>query len=287
MKVYDNIVVGLDISKGGIAVLKRAFLLAKQNNSKVTIVHAIDGNWFSELFSSKNLKELQEHAKKSIETELEELDTKGVEYSILVDKDTPSNFVVDTAKKLNASLVIIGVNEKENKNKPLLGSTAHKIAQNSKIPMIIVKNNCDEDYQNMVTFTDLSEVSYKSLVFAKEFFKKEEIKTVYAYKQMSEIAFEYYNEADNKEKIKLGIKQKEEAKFNEFVKEHNLKNSEILESDLGINTALMDYVAKNENDLVVLGSKGLSSSTTLFFGSTTSYLMENLQSDLLIYVPQK
>lgn len=285
METFKNIVVGLDISKNSTFVLQRAFLLAKENNSKVTIVHAIDNSWFSDLFS--NFDELKDHAIKSIESQISQVDTKEVEYSVLVEKETASTFVVDTAKSLNAYLIIIGANEKDNNEVAVLGSTAHKIAQNGKLPMIIVKNPCNDNYKNIVAFSDLSEVSFKSLVFAKEFFKQEDIKTVYAYKQMGEIALRYYNEDKNKDKIQLGIKQKESAKFEKFVEEFKITNAELIESNIGVNSALTNYVASNSNDLVVLGSTGVSNPNTFFFGSTTSFLMENLKSDLLIYIPNK
>ncbi len=285
METFKNIVVGLDISKNSTFVLQRAFLLAKENNSKVTIVHAIDNSWFSDLFS--NFDELKDHAINSIESQISQVDTKEVEYSVLVEKETASTFVVDTAKSLNAYLIIIGANEKDNNEVAVLGSTAHKIAQNGKLPMIIVKNPCNDNYKNIVAFSDLSEVSFKSLVFAKEFFKQEDIKTVYAYKQMGEIALRYYNEDKNKDKIQLGIKQKESAKFEKFVEEFKITNAELIESNIGVNSALTNYVASNSNDLVVLGSTGVSNPNTFFFGSTTSFLMENLKSDLLIYIPNK
>ena len=66
MKKFENIVVGLDISKASISILQRAFLLAKENNAKVTIIHAIDTNWFAELFTSSNLEELHNRTKNLI-----------------------------------------------------------------------------------------------------------------------------------------------------------------------------------------------------------------------------
>ena len=287
MKGFENIVVGLDISKHSTYVLQKAFTLAKENNSKVTIVHAIDKGWFSELFSASNFEELKSHAITTIKEQLSHVDTKEVNYNILIDKDSGSELVVKTAKELDAYLIIIGANEKDHDEVAVLGSTAHKIAQNGRVPMIIVKNPCEGNYKNIVAFTDLSETSFKSLVFAKELLNQERIKTVYTYKQMGEIALKYYNEDKNKQKIQQGIKEKENAKFGNFIKEYDLKDTEIVESNLGVNSGLVNYVKTNNNDLVVLGSNGVSNPNSFVFGSTTSFLMENLKSDLLIYVPKK
>ncbi|NVJ52565.1 MAG: universal stress protein [Campylobacteraceae bacterium] len=287
MKGFENIIVGLDISKHSTYVLQKAFTLAKKNNSKVSIVHAIDKGWFSELFSPSNFEELKAHAITTIDEQLSHVDTKEVEYEILIEQDNASEFVVKTAKDLDAYLIIIGANEQDHDEVAILGSTAHKIAQNGRIPMIIVKNPCEGDYKNVVAFTDLSEISFKSLVFAKELLNQERIKTVYTYKQIGEIALKYYNEDNNKEKIQKGIKEKENSKFGNFIEKYDLKDTEIFESNLGVNTGLTNYVETNKNDLVVLGSNGVNNPNSFIFGSTTSFLMENLKSDLLIYVPKK
>ena len=284
MRKFDNIVVGLDISKTSISILKKAFLLAKINNSKITIVHAIVNNWFTELFTPVKLEKVQKHTTKNIQKVLEEIDTIGIEYSIIIGKDTASNFVVDTAKTIDASLIVIGANEKEDQEIALLGSTAHKIAQNSNIPLLIVKNSSEISYENIVSFTDLSEVSYSSFIFAKDFFKTNDVKIIYAYNQMSEFTLKYYEEFENKESITSNIHNKEQEKVETFKEKYNIKNLLSIESDKGISSALLDHVNANHNDLVIMGSKGLNNSTSFIYGSTTSYLMENLQSDLLIYV---
>jgi len=284
MKKFDNIVVGLDISNTSISILKKAFLLAKINNSKITIVHAIANNWFTELFTPLKFEKIQKHTQENIQNILNDINTDGIDYSIIIEKETTSNFVVDTAQNLDASLIVIGANEKQNKELTLLGSTAHKIAQNSNIPLLIVKNSSEKLYENIVSFTDLSEVSYNSYTFAKDFFKKNDVKIIYAYNQMSEFTLKYYEEFDNKENITSNIQNKEKAQVEAFKEKHLIENIHSIESDRGISTTLLDYVDTNNNDLVVMGSKGLNNSTAFIYGSTTSYLMENLKSDILIYV---
>jgi len=287
MKKFDNIVVGLDISNTSISILKRAFLLAQQNDSKITIVHAIANHWFTELFTSLKLEKIQKHTEENIQKILQDVDTQNIEYSIIIEKETASTFVVDTAQKINASLIVIGANEKGDVNFSLLGSTAHKIAQNSKIPLIVVKNFSEKKYENIASFTDLSEISYKSLSFAKDFFQKNEISVIYAYNQMSEITLKYYEEIENQETIQSNITNKENEKVTLFEEKYNISNVTTIETDAGISSALSKYVDTNKNDLIIMGSKGLNNSTAFIYGSTTSYLMENLKSDLLIYVSDK
>jgi len=153
--------------------------------------------------------------------------------------------------------------------------------------MIIVRNAFEGAYENIVSFTDLSEISYTSLSYAQDLFNQKDIKVVYAYKQMSEIALQYYNKVDNKEKIYASIQEKAILDVENFEKKYNINNIKSIETQSGVSSALLHFVDTNKNDLVVMGSKGVNNSSAFLYGSVTSYLMENIKSDILIYVPQK
>lgn len=286
MKNNENITVGLDISKNTTQILKRAFSLAKINNSNITVVHAIDSNWINGFFSNINIEDLKQNAIEKIQNDINSLNTNGISYSIVVEKENPSSFIIDTAKNTNSSLIIIGENSKENFETKVFGTTAHKVAQTSNIPLLIIKNNYQNEYNNMVTFSDLSEVSLSTLNFANTFFNKEDIKVVSVYKQTSEFILRYYNNYEKKDEIQSEIKEKREKEFKNFVKQNNIKNALLIEESHNIKNALFEYVKNNNNDLVILGSRGINDSNSLLYGSTSSYLMENLDSDILIYVPK-
>ncbi|MDA3908449.1 MAG: universal stress protein [Sulfurimonas sp.] len=287
MNSFNNIVVGLDISNNAQGVLNRTFLVAKRNNSEVIIAHAVDIGLFGNLISDSKIEKLKISALKSIEKELETVNTQDIKYSILVEKANPTDFIMQTAKDRDASLIVIGANEKKDFSTTILGSTAHKVAQKSSLPLLIVKNDSRKAYKNIVAFTDLSETSQKSITFSKEFFHQENIKCVYAYKKMSEIALSYYDESQKRDEIELEIQTNEKARFDEFVKQNNISNAELIQDRVGVTNALTNFVNKNNNDLVALGSKGVNSAGSFLFGSTASNLMQSLKSDVLVYIPKK
>lgn len=287
MENFSDIVVGLDISNNAKEVLNRAFLLAKRNDSKVTIAHAIDTGFFGNFIKDERIEKLKVSAMKSIEKELESVNTQGLSYSIEIQKAKPSVFVIDTAKNKDACMIVIGANEKKDFATTILGSTAHNIAQKSNLPILIVKSSSDEAYKNIVAFTDLSDVSRKSLLFAQEFFHQESIKCVYAYKKMSEIAFRYHDDYENRDEIEQEIQMHEQKKFDKFIEENNIEEAGLIEDRVGVTNALTNYVVKNNNDLVVLGSNGVNNAGSLLYGSTASSMMQSLKCDVLVYIPKK
>lgn len=286
MENFNDIVVGLDISNNAKEVLNRAFLVAKRNDSKVTIVHAIDAGFFGKFIQDSKIEKLIISAKKAVEKEIESVNTQGLSYSIVVEKAKPSVFVIDVAKAKEACMIVIGANEKKDFATTILGSTAHNIAQKSNLPLLIVKNCATQTYSNIVAFTDLSDVSKKSLLFSKEFFHQESIKCVYAYKKMSEIAFRYSNDYENRDEIEQEIQTHEQGKFDEFVKENNISDAKLIEDRLGVTNALTNFVNQNNNDLVVIGSNGVNNAGSFLYGSTASSLMQSLKCDILVYIPK-
>jgi len=288
MENFSNIVVGLDLSNNAKEVLNRAFLVAKRNDSKVTIAHAIDTGFFGSFIKDEKIEKLKLSAIKGIEKILEDVNTHGLSYTIEVQKDKPSVFIIDSAKDKDACMVVIGANEKKDFATTVLGSTAHNIAQKSHLPLLIVKRNSSEAYKNIVAFTDLSEVSKKSLIFSQEFFNQENIKCVYAYKKMSEIALtlKYDDDYESRNEIEKEIQIYEQDKFDKFTKENNITNAGLIEDRVGVTNALTNYVNKNSNDLVVLGSNGVNNAGSFLYGSTSSSLMQSLSCDILVYIPK-
>ncbi|MDY0232684.1 MAG: universal stress protein [Sulfurimonas sp.] len=286
MENFSDIIVGLDISNNAKEVLNRAFLVAKENDSKLTIAHAIDAGFFGKFIKDDKIKKLNISAKKAIEKELEGVNTQGLNYSIEVKQAKPSVFVMELAKDRDACMIIIGANEKKDFATTVLGSTAHNIAQKSNLPLLIVKCKSGEAYKNIVAFTDLSDVSKKSLVFSQDFFHQDNVKCVYAYKKMSEIAFRYNDDFENRDAIEQEIQFHEQEKFDKFVKENNIKDAELIEDRAGITNALTSYITKNHNDLVVLGSNGVNNAGSFLYGSTASSLMQSLEKDILVYIPK-
>lgn len=285
MNNIKNIVVGLDITKNTTDILKRAFSIAKYDNSTITLVHAIDNGILQNFVSDIDIEKIKKDATSKIEEYIDIVGTLNIQYSILVNEKKPSNFIVNTAKNLNADLIIIGENSEENFESKVFGSTAHNVAQKSNIPLLVIKNAYHHDYDNMVAFSDFSKISLDSLKFANTLFKNNDIKMISIYKQVTEIMLRYKNIYDRKEDIESKIRESNEDEFQKFIKENNINNAQLIEEFHHPKSVLLNYVKTNKNDLVILGSKGINNAHSLLYGSTASFLMENLDSDILIYVP--
>ena len=287
MSIKKNIVVGIDFSKFSTEVLKRAFQLTKQKNAKLTIVHAIDKGLFDKYFSNSNNEELIAKAKTNIEEIITTLQINDREYAIVVKIESPSSLIIDTVKDTNPELIIIGVNSVDKFKTKVFGSTAIRTIQNTKLPVLIVKNNYEKDYDNILAFTDLSPISVKSINFTKEFFDKSSIKVIHAYKQLNDFVLTFHNSLEHKDEIQEDIVIKAKQRFEEFAKENEITDSELIEVHHGVSQVLLEKAKDENKDLVVLGSNGVKNAGSFLYGSTSLYMMENVTNDVLIYVPKE
>jgi len=287
MSIKKNIVVGIDFSKFSTEVLKRAFQLTKQKNAKLTIVHAIDKGLFDKYFSNSNNEELIAKAKTNIEEIITTLQINDIEYAIVVKIESPSSLIIDTVKDTNPELIIIGVNSVDNLKTKVFGSTAIRTIQNTKLPVLIVKNNYEKDYDSILAFTDLSPISVKSINFTKEFFDKSSIKVIHAYKQLNDFVLTFHNSLEHKDEIQEDIVIKAKQRFEEFAKENEITDSELIEVHHGVSQVLLEKAKDENKDLVVLGSNGVKNAGSFLYGSTSLYMMENVTNDVLIYVPKE
>ncbi len=283
MSKVKNIVVAIDTSIMANEVLKRAFCLAKSKKVHLNIIHCIDIPWFDKL---KDKKEIIKKTKEKIKEDVKKLNKQNIDCTIFVKSGDPAKVIVKEAKDLKAILIIIGAYSKENLKSKILGSNAHNISQKSNLPVLIVKNLYVEEYKSVLAFTDLSKVSKKSIEFSKEFFDDANFKLIHVSKKISDFALTYYNiEADNNVYLEEAKKHKKEQIEN-FKTKVKVPHIEVVEEAGSFNEVLLDLANKEDSDLVVLGSRGVKTANSFFFGSKTSFLMKSLSSDVLVYVPQ-
>ena len=284
MKELKRIMVGIDIFAESNNVLKRAFKMAKQNKAELFIVHAVQTPWFSvpSYFGSKEVTVDTKGITKKIEKKIKAVnkDTK-VPYTILVKEGAADDILRYESKLVNADLIIIGANTK--KKKKVLGTTAEKIAHQSHLPVLIVKNSAKDPYQNIVAPTDFQAQSKQSILFVQNIFPTAKINVV----NSSEViyvdgpytvvgpGFVQYNEV---------AKACAEKDLKDFKKELSLKKGEIIDGKANSKKALLKYIDKGSYDLVVVGSRGTTGFKALL-GSVASSILRETSSDVLVYVP--
>ena len=146
IKIRDmkNILVTIDFNRDEQLVLDKAYLLGKQFDSKIWLVHIaapdpdfvgydVGPQYIRDTRASELRKEhklLQEYA-----TSLKE---KGVNAEGLLVQGATIEMIIEEAKKLNIDLIIAGHHDHNFFYKAFVGSVSGNIIEQSKIPVLIV-----------------------------------------------------------------------------------------------------------------------------------------------------
>jgi len=143
--LFKNILVPFDLSVQSTRSFKVALDLAKNYNSKITLLTCLEGDaWHHKYYDARADSELIKKQKKVTKEHLEKLESLAdknnvsVKSQILTSKSVV-NDIVTFAKSRKHDLIVIGSHGRTGFDKLLLGSVANGVSQKSTCPILIVK----------------------------------------------------------------------------------------------------------------------------------------------------
>lgn len=283
MGILNNIIAAVDTSAMADEVLKRAIALAQNESAQVTVLHNIDTPLFDKLFGDVAG---EEKIKNKLKEKMDALNSKAkVDYFVTITRGKASDEIVYEADRLQSELIIIGAHGKASIKDTFFGSTAHHVVQKSHLPVLIIKKPVTDDYKTILALTDLSDASQKSIRFTQSLFKDAKLDISYAYTQINDLSVDFYNLESERENFREKLRENTEQEVEAFQKSVGIDNTEVIESFEPISEMLLETAVTHNSDLVVLGTHGVKVSDSIVYGSTASYLMKTVPSDVLIYVP--
>jgi nucleotide-binding universal stress UspA family protein len=285
MKKLKRIVVGIDISEKSDHVLTRALNLANEQKADLFVVHAVRTPWLSvpSYFGSKDIGIDTEGITKKIEKKLKTLNKESkVSCFVLVKEGNAEDIILYECKLLRADMILIGAHSKRKGRKGILGTTAQKVAHQSHLPVLIVKNSAKTPYKNILAPTDFERQSKQSVLFAKDIFPTSKISIVHAFETiyMDGPYAAVGRDLSQYNDVARSCAQKD---LKDFMKDVSVKKGKLIEGEIYTKEALLDYIKEGKYDLVVMGSRGTAGVNALL-GSVATYILREASSDVLVYV---
>ncbi|WP_295420404.1 universal stress protein [Sulfurovum sp.] len=294
MKKLKRIVVGIDVLSKSSNILKRAVILAKENEADLFIVHAVQTPWLSlpGYFGGKEITVDAKGITKKIEKKIKAVNKDDkVSYTIIVKEGDADDILLYESKLLKADMIVIGKHTKSKTGENILGSIAQKVAHKSHLPILIVKNKVKDSYKNVLAPTDFGVQSKQSILFVKNICPSAKIRAVFAYESFYTAGI-YTTGAYPLETVEnFDIQQYDKAEkaaaknnLKEFIKAVGIDGGKVIDGKYDSKKALLKYIKKNTFDLVVVGSRGTAGFNALL-GSVASYVLKEAPTDVLVYVP--
>ena len=291
MKKLQRILVAIDVFANPDNILKRAFMIAKENEAELYIVQAIKVPLFSvpDYFGSKKVAVNIKGIKNEIEQKIKSLNiASNVTYHLFVKEGNPDDIILYESKLIKAEMIIIGAHTKSKNKKNRFGTTAQKVAHQSHVPVLIVKNKVKKAYKNIIAPTDFAMQSKQSILFVQNICTSAQISLVNAYEAFYVTgiytAGAYSLENIDTEMYDKAAKAASQNNMKALKKELGISKGKVIDGELNSKEALLKYIDKGTYDLVVLGSRGTSGAMALL-GSVAYTLLREVSADILVYVP--
>ena len=258
-----------------------AAAIAKNFESKVTVIHVVS----HELMQAARKLDYQEpspvrteitnsflQAGRKIIWEAEALyKEEGIEVDArIVEYEYPAETILRVAKDEEYDLVAMGNRGETEAEVFSLGSVAEKVSRHAECPVLIVKQKTK--LSKILVAIDGSESAEKALEYAVQLAKKHKVKVTLLNVQESKL---------------FGLKPKVVRE----VGEHVLSEAAAKVKGLKLNTQLefgnpaetiIEVAEKGNYDLIVVGSRGLSSVKRYFLGSVSDDIIHHAKCSVLI-----
>jgi nucleotide-binding universal stress UspA family protein len=284
MKKMQHVLVATDRSAMAKEALKRAIDIAKEQDAQLFIIHVIA----SPFIESPYLKPKDDNEiKNAIIDEIDSLNTKyKLEYNLFIEHGNVADMIIYKAKQLEADLIVVGCHGKADIDSNYFGTTTLKLIQRTHLPVLVVKNEVKGIYQRMIVPTDMSDSSKESILFANTLFTKPTRKYLFAHEIFTKLSsMTYHISEEQRQSINIELEMTARAKLKAFVKDVGGGDMDFIHYKASVNEDLLNYIIKDQADLLVLGSKGVNNLNSFVFGSTASFLLHMSPTDVLVYVP--
>lgn len=172
MSTIRTILAASDFSFDAHRAVRRAALLAREHSASLQLLHVVDGAagkaWRQRWLPSAAIEQSVLHeAQRGLESLAEDVATTD---GVHIDKHVRSGAVLEEILLAaeNADMVVLGPRGLRPVHDFILGTTAERLLNRSKRPMLIVKQNPASSYRRLFVPVDFSDHSIAALSFAQQ-----------------------------------------------------------------------------------------------------------------------
>ncbi|MCW8408115.1 universal stress protein [Legionella sp. PATHC035] len=142
--MYKQIMVAVDDTKASTLALKEAIKLAKNQNSKLRVIHIIDTLYEGDVDRESFVELTRKQGQEVLNSMKKILSRAKVEFEMKLSELIPSKAqiaekLVDEATSFSADLIVIGTHGRRGIHHILTGSVAEEVIRISKTPVLLIR----------------------------------------------------------------------------------------------------------------------------------------------------
>ena len=143
MKNIETILFALDISEHADETFEYASTMAVRFDSEIVVMHVIQEQNDLRTYYVPHISfdDIDTEVEKAANEHTENFCRKHGVKKYCVDKGTPSEKIIEKAKEINASMIVMGTHGRKGFEHFIFGSTAEEIIKNAPCPVLTVRPN--------------------------------------------------------------------------------------------------------------------------------------------------
>ncbi|VCU69951.1 Putative universal stress protein [Pigmentiphaga humi] len=269
-----SILLATDLSPRCDRALDRAIAIARRRRCKLVVLHVIEEPALAERLMAQRSRDADAAGAERLLRDI--VGETDVPVELVLESGNPVERIRETARVRQCDLIVTGTARQETLGRLLLGSTVEKLARESTLPVLIVKQRPHRAYGQVVAASDFSEGARQAMNAARAFFADAQLTLLHAYPTLR---------ADpDAGELAQARKQAEQA-ANAFVAGNvaQLSQSVRLVMQHGMPEAVVpEYVRAHGADLLVVGTHGHTGLLRTALGSVAERLIYLTPCDALI-----
>lgn len=277
-----QVLAATDFSTRSNRALRQAGLLAQPGKSQVHVVHVVDDDQPEDLVRIE-MREAERTLREQIDS-MPEL--RGVEVRPMVVTGDPFDGILKTSAAIKADLIVMGTHRKQLLRDIFVGTTIERVIRKGTVPVLMVNNEAQRKYENVVAPVDMSEASANALRVARStgLISDERATLLHAFLALARGKMFVAN-ADQAS-IDSYLASERQLAMDElaaFLVANDLKEGRwSLRVEEGAPTEIISRaVSEMRPDLLVMGTHGQSKLRKMLIGSVTEEALRSLNVDIL------
>lgn len=274
------ILAATDFSRGSDHAVQRACHLATEHDAALAVLHIVavaKGNEHAWLppeltLPKENVAELQGQLRERISTLCPHTPTVQTE----VRQGRPCELITATANQ--SDLIVVGAHGSHRWMDGLIGSTAERVVQRTRQPVLVVRRPPQDAYRRVVIATDFSPHSARAVAAAANMAPQAELHLLHVHHAW------HAQQAATSEDARRALEQAAQAPLQDLLERAGVEAARVrLYLRFGHPAAeITAFAAALDADVVAGGTRGYSHAAGVLLGSTSASLLRGTESDMLL-----
>jgi len=278
----SKILIPVDFSETSLLAIKHGAFIAKLTKGNLYVLHIVNShymaqNMFIPVVTLEETNKLENKAAEKLAQLAQDIKTEfNVNVESIVKSGNPSSEIINVAKEIGASLVVMGTHGYSPLEELVIGSNALKVLTKSPCPTMAMSSEADhKGYNKILLPIDTSAHTRQKVNYTLEMAKKFSA-AVYAVALLNE------GEQDEKPSIELILHQ-----IDKLAKEKGVAfHSDVLSNVKNRATATVNYIEKINADLAVIMTDQDSEISGYFLGPYSQQVIHLSKVPIIAIKPE-